>query len=378
MAIGLYIHVPFCRQKCAYCDFYSLPAQAEAVERYLELLLTEAALRGKGQTVNTVFLGGGTPSLLSAHQISTVLEGVSRYFCLTKDVEITLEANPETLQPSSLASYRQLGINRLSMGVQTLSSQLLVLLGRRHTAQQALDAIDWAHAAGFDNVSCDLIYGIPGQSLADWQQDVRELVARGLAHLSLYCLEIYDATPLGQTIAEGRLEPLSEDLAADMYDWARVYLPQQGLEQYEISNFARPGRQCRHNLNYWQNGEYIGLGPAACSYLQGTRQCNGASLVAYEQALAVGQLPVEFCERLDELGTAAETVILALRLNAGVNREAFARRFGRDLEDVFGEEIGELLHKGWLEPTEQGYRLPWHMRPLANAVFASFLRDTNT
>lgn len=378
MAIGLYIHVPFCRQKCAYCDFYSLPVRAEAVERYLQLLLREAAMRGTGQTVNTVFLGGGTPSLLTAQQVSTVLEGVSRYFCLTKDVEITLEANPETLQPANLTAYRQLGINRLSIGVQTLSPRLLLPLGRRHTAQQALDAIEWAQGAGFDNISCDLIYGIPGQSLADWQQDVRMLATRGLAHLSLYSLEIYDATPLGQTIADGGLQLPADDLVADMYDWARLYLPQQGLEQYEISNFARPGRECRHNLNYWHNGEYIGLGPAACSYIQGVRQCNKADLKAYEQALEAGRSAVEFCERFDEEGTAVETVILALRLNSGINKESFAQRFGRDLEDVFGEEIRELLQKGWLEPTEQGYRLPWHMRPLANVVFTSFLRTSNT
>ncbi len=378
MVIGLYIHVPFCRQKCAYCDFYSLPAQEEAIERYLELVVAEAALWGRVPAVNTVFFGGGTPSLLSAHQISTVLEGVSRYFCLTKDAEITLEANPETLRPADLLEYRRVGINRLSLGVQTLSSELLLRLGRRHSPQQALQAIDWALAAGFSNLSCDLIYGLPGQTLLDWQQDVSRLVAKGLPHLSLYCLEIYDATPLGQTIAAGRLPLPDEDLAADMYDWARTYLPEQGLEQYEISNFARPGWECRHNLNYWQNGDYIGLGPAACSYFQGVRQCNVSSLATYERLVAIGERPVGSSERLDKLGTAAETVILSLRLNAGVDAEAFARRFGCTLEDIFGAEIRELMRKGWLERTQEGYRLPWHMRPLANAVFTYFLRDSNT
>lgn len=378
MATGLYIHVPFCRQKCAYCDFYSVAAEPEAIERYLELVVTEAGLQGKGQTINTVFLGGGTPSLLTARQISTVLEGASRYFSLAPDVEVTLEANPETLEQQRLVDYREAGINRLSLGVQTLTPALLPLIGRRHTAEQALSTIDWAKAAGFSNVSCDLIYGIPGQTLASWQQDLRTLVARGVPHLSLYCLEIYADTPLGRAVSKGGVQQPDEDLAADMYDWARDYLPQQGLQQYEISNFARPGWECRHNLNYWQNGEYLGLGPAACSYWQGARECNVADFMTYEQALVLGQRPIGSSECLDESGAAAETVILGLRLNAGVDGYAFTQRFGYSLEAAFGAVISELLQKGWLERTDRGYALPQHMLPIANAVFRYFLRASNT
>lgn len=378
MAIGLYIHVPFCRQKCAYCDFYSVASEPEVMEQYLQLLLTEARLRSEGQTINTVFLGGGTPSLLTARQISTVLEGVSRYFCLAPDAEITLEANPETLTQQSLAAYREAGINRLSMGVQTLTPELLPLIGRRHTAEEALTAIGWAQAAGFSNVSCDLIYGIPGQTLASWQHDLHTLTARGLSHLSLYCLEIYDDTPLGRAVASGVVRPLDEDMTADMYDFARDYLPGQGLQQYEISNFAKPGWECRHNINYWRNGEYLGLGPAACSYWQGARECNAADLAAYSQLIALGQRPIGSSERLDERGAAAETVILGLRLNAGIDGEAFAKRFGYPLETVFRDEISELLQKGWLKRTERGYALPKQMQPVANAVLSSFLPDSNT
>lgn len=378
MAVGLYIHVPFCRQKCAYCDFYSVANDPELVESYLEVLLHEAQLRGMNQIINTVFLGGGTPSLLTARQISTVLEGVSRYFCLAKDAEITLEANPETIQPTNLAAYRQAGINRLSLGVQTLAPRLLPILGRRHSVHDALAAIRQAQAAGFTNVSCDLIYGIPGQTLDDWQHALATLSATGVPHLSLYCLEVYEDTPLGQAIAGGEVQPSDEDLAADMYDLARSYLPTQELQQYEISNFARPGWECKHNINYWRNGEYIGLGPAACSYWQGRRECNVPDLNRYRQLLEQGQQPIGSSEVLDQKAAAAETIILGLRLNAGVDRAAFAERFGYELEDAFAHEINDLLNKGWLVRTEQGFALAAHVQPIANTVFLRFLRDSNT
>lgn len=378
MASGLYIHVPFCRQKCAYCDFYSVAATPEAIERYLQLVVAEAELRGQGQTINTVFWGGGTPSLLTPRQISTVLDRVSRYFCVAQDAEITMEANPETLEPQGLLAYRQAGINRLSLGVQSLEPGLLPLLGRRHTAEQALAAVTWAQAAGFSSLSCDLIYGIPGQTLASWQHDVQTLAACGVPHLSLYCLEVYEATPLGRAVAGGRVPRPDDDLAADMYDWARAYLPGQGLPQYEISNFARPGWECKHNINYWQNGEYFGLGPAACSYWQGVRDCNVRDLAAYEQQISCGRRPIGSSECLDEQGAAAETVILGLRLNAGVDGIAFAQRFGYTLETAFGDVIEELLHKGWLVRTSRGYALAKKMQPIANSVFCSFLSDSNT
>jgi len=293
--IGLYIHIPFCRQKCAYCDFYSVLAQPGAIDRYLNSLAAEMRLQGQGQLISTVFLGGGTPSLLTARQISTVLDGVSRYFLLAKDAEISMEANPETLLNTDLAAYRVAGINRLSLGVQVLDNDLLPHLGRRHTAQDALTIITRAQAAGFTNLSCDLIYGIPGQTMVGWQHDLQTITARGLPHLSLYCLEVHDETPLGQAINSGKMQLPDPDLAADMYDWAREFLPQQGLVQYEISNFSRPGFECRHNLIYWHNDEYLGLGPAACSYRSGVRACNVADMDTYAckvQSLSAHMVPL--------------------------------------------------------------------------------------
>jgi oxygen-independent coproporphyrinogen-3 oxidase len=223
-----------------------------------------------------------------------------------------------------------------------------------------------------------LIYGIPGQTLDSWQYDLATLLATGVPHLSLYCLEVYEATPLGQAIARGEVQPPDEELAADMYDWARSYLPEQELQQYEISNFARAGWECKHNINYWRNGEYIGLGPAACSYWQGRRECNVSDLNRYRQLVKQGQQPIGSSEILDEQAAAAETIILGLRLNAGIDKAAFAARFGYELEDAFADEIYKLLNKGWLVRTERGYALASHMQPIANVVFLEFLRDSNT
>lgn len=378
MGAGLYLHVPFCGQKCSYCDFYSVPTEPGLIDQYLSLLITEAELRGKGQAINTVFWGGGTPSLLTPHQISTALDEVSRYFCLEGAAELTLEANPETLNQQYLIELRQTGINRLSLGVQSLTPRLLPLLGRRHTAEQSLTALGQAQSAGFMNLSCDLMYGIPGQTLADWRHDLRAIVASGVQHISLYCLELYETTSLGRAVTSGLVAQPNDDLAADQYNWACDFLNSQGLKQYEISNFARPGYECQHNINYWQNGQYVGLGPAACSYWQGTRACNVANLSTYGQLVAAGQPAAISSEHLSVQGRMAETVILGLRLSEGIDTAAFAERFGRPLETVYAATLQDLLTKGWLQRNARGYALPSEMYLVANAVFRSFLDGPNT
>ena len=379
MGNGLYVHVPFCRQKCAYCDFYSIAASdAAAVQRYLHLLQTELKLRSQDLAIDTVFFGGGTPSLLTAQQISAVLEGISRYFCLHSKAEITIEANPETADLNLLADYRAAGVNRVSWGIQTLDDSLLAVLGRRHSAAEALRAVELARRAGIENISCDLIYGIPGQDLDSWQHDLQLLSALDLPHLSLYALEIYDHTPLGRAVRAGHVARPNDELTADLYQWAKEYLPMQGLLQYEISNWARPGRECRHNINYWRNGDYVGVGPAACSYLDGVRFCNVADLATYGELVQQNRLPVDMAEELDERTSAAETVILGLRLVAGVDAQAFEARYGYTMEDIFGDVLTDLLRQGWLRRTDNGYALPSELHLVANTVFCAFLPDSNT
>lgn len=368
--IGLYIHVPFCRSKCAYCDFYSITSGQHA--NYLQALEQEAA-RHAGPAVDTVFIGGGTPSLLTATEVSTVLTMVSRYFHLQPLAEITLEANPGTVDRDYLANCRASGINRLSFGVQSFEPHVLQLLGRRHSVDDALQAVVTASEVGYNHLNLDLIYGIPGQSLADWERTLQTACRLPIDHLSLYSLEVHPDTPLGQAVAHGDCELLDDDLVADMYQLARAVLPQQGLGQYEISNFARRGAVCRHNLNYWRNGEYLGLGPAACSYLGGERRCNQAELGAWAASLAEGAVPKAESERLSVQASMAETVVLGLRLLSGVDGDAFRQRYGRTLEQAFGTTISRLMADRLLQRTERGYALPGELLAVANQVMMAFL-----
>lgn len=371
MDLGLYIHVPFCRSKCAYCDFYSVTDTASHLG-YLSGLSAEAAPH-QGRAISSVFLGGGTPSLLAASELSAVLDMVSRYFLLKNEAEITMEANPGTINRAYLAGCYAAGINRLSFGVQSFSPELLRVLGRTHSVFEAEQAVVWAAGIGFPHINLDLIYGIPGQTLAQWQDTLKLAAQLPIDHLSLYSLEVHEATPLGRALAQGDCTLPEDDDVADMYQLARDYLPTLGLAQYEISNFARSGAECQHNLNYWRNGEYIGLGPAACSYLSGERYCNLADLRSWSQALERGVSPAGEREKLKPEDGMAETMVLALRLTDGVDGVAFAQRFGQTLEQRFGSVLSELLQKGWLKKTDRGYALPERLVPVANQVLMAFL-----
>lgn len=373
MAGGLYVHIPFCLQKCSYCDFYSLTRGTADYDYYISLLMREARLRRTDMPIDTVFLGGGTPSLLSPAHVSAVLQGLSRYFAISGDAEVTMEANPGTLTLDKLVGYRAAGINRLSLGVQSLDDYLLRLLGRVHTAAEALATVQTARGAGFENLSCDVIYGIPGQSMVSWQSTLRDLTELSLPHISLYALEIHDDTPLGRARLSGQISEPDEDLAADMYAQARELLPARKLAQYEISNFAIPGWESRHNLNYWQNGEYIGLGPAAWSYQDGVRTGNVTDLKTYSERILAGEPAIVEREQLDGLTAEAETVILALRTTKGLDNDSFASRFGHPVELHFSGVIDELVRSGLLLRTDTGYALPPSIVPIANQVFTRFL-----
>ncbi len=370
-APGLYIHVPFCGSKCAYCDFYSITVTGHQAE-YLQLLEREASFH-QGMDVSTIFLGGGTPSLLTESAMSAVLAMVGRHFHVSAGAEVTMEANPGTVSASYLSLCRAQGINRLSLGVQSFNPRLLRLLGRQHSAEDVLQAVDWAVAAGFEHLSLDLIYGIPGQTMEEWRQTLRSAARLPIDHLSLYALEVHADTPLGRAVEAGTYRLPGDDLVAAMYHYAQDYLPRQGLGQYEISSFARAGAVCRHNLNYWQNGQYLGLGPAACSYLQGQRCCNSADWSAWSQALSRGQSPPAECEQLPLREQMAETVILGLRLAGGVDVHSFHLRFGQTLEQAFGPAIDRLVQQGALLRTDQGYAIPKKLWLLANQVMLQFM-----
>ncbi|SHI33814.1 radical SAM family heme chaperone HemW [Desulfofundulus thermosubterraneus] len=378
MAISLYIHVPFCLRKCRYCDFVSYTYDPEAARRYRVALLREMALyherlAPQERQLKTIFIGGGTPTCLPQGELVAILEGCYRYFQWLSGVEVTIEANPGTVDLPKLRALRAAGVNRLSLGVQTCSDRFLKLLGRVHDFSQAVEAVQLARRAGFDNLNLDLIFAIPGQTVAEWLHCLDKILTLRPEHISAYSLQIEEGTPLARAVAEGSVLPCDEETDLAMYREVINFLAARGYEHYEVSNFARPGHRCRHNLTYWHNEPYLGLGPAAHSYLRGERLYNTASLEEYEARLLSGELPVAGREKLSRATMMAETVFLGLRLIEGLDLEKFAACFGENIEEVFGEQIIKLRRAGLLEIHSGRLRLTFRGLPLANAVFREFV-----
>jgi len=360
--ISLYLHIPFCRRKCLYCDFYSVEAP-DLVEGFLSALLREIALAAADRSdraVATVYLGGGTPSLLTPSQLAAVLAAVRRHFAVREDAEISLEANPGTLTADRLRELRRLGINRLSLGVQSFHDPLLRLLGRIHDRADALQAVALARAAGFENLGLDLILAIPGQRLAEWEADLR--LALGLApeHLSAYSLTLEPRTPLGRLVAAGSLAPTPPEEEAAMLERTAELLAAGGYHHYEVSNYARPGFACRHNLTYWSHADYLGLGPSAHSFRReadwngARRWWNVADLELYCARLERGEPPVAGEERLGPPELLAEGIFLGLR-RGELDLAALQTRFGWSPAETPGGILGQLAAEGLA--TRDGGRL---------------------
>jgi oxygen-independent coproporphyrinogen-3 oxidase len=310
--------------------------------------------------------------VLEPEDLEEVL-AVAALFPRAKGAEWTVEANPGTVNREKLALLVNAGVNRLSLGVQSFDDDLLSFLGRIHTAREAEEAWDMARAAGFYNLNLDLIYAIPGQALSTWRRTLKRALSLRPEHLSAYSLTIEPGTEFGRRAQAGSLTPVAEELDLSMYRAAQELLGEAGLKQYEISNFARSGFECRHNLVYWCNEPYLGLGPAATSYLRGVRRTNRENVGEYVRALAEGEDPAAVREIATSSLAMAETVILGLRLISGITWERFANRFGCDLRDVFAERIRRLTGAGLLEADERGLRLTSRGLPVANRVFQEFL-----
>ncbi|MCG9967035.1 radical SAM family heme chaperone HemW [Pelotomaculum terephthalicicum JT] len=378
MTLGLYIHVPFCVRKCRYCDFISYPYTKGAAGIYLDSLFKEIEMYGgilpeHDKILTSVFIGGGTPTCLPVEKLLSVLEKVNKNFHLPPGCEITVEANPGTVGRRSLALLRKGGVNRLSLGVQAFQDNILAVLGRVHTAAEAAGAVRAAREAGFENLNLDLIYGIPGQTGEDWLESLDQATALGPEHIAAYGLQLEAGTPLEQAVSSGGLEPCSEDLELFMYQTAIDYLTGRDYVHYEISNFARSGRESVHNLNYWLNQSYLGIGPAAHSYLQGERFANDSTIKGYAGSLAQGKLPVAARDAAIVRHEMAETMFLGLRLLKGVHLEAFYHRFGRRAEDIYRVEITSLREAGLVELADGYLRLTAKGLPLGNEVFKEFV-----
>lgn len=374
---SLYIHIPFCRAKCHYCDFNSYPGLEALYEPYVAAVIAELAQwveEWPELEWQTIYIGGGTPSVLAPEQMARLLAGCGTSWRVAESAEITQEANPGTMDSAQLVALRRLGITRLSLGVQSLDDGLLRLLGRIHTAQEAVDTFRLARQAGYDNINLDLMYGLPGQSLAQWQETLRTALALRPDHLSLYALTLHEETPLAQQIACGALPAPDDDMAAEMYTWARHELQAQGWLHYELSNWAaRPESICRHNLTYWLDQPYLGIGAGAHSYVGRRRFWNVNQPDVYIQRITVGERPVAGAEQIDAATEMAEMMMLGLRLIEGVSYRRFRQRFGCDLREIYATELDALTRYDLIHVEPERVRLTERGYLLGNEVFERFL-----
>ncbi|KAF0197757.1 MAG: oxygen-independent coproporphyrinogen III oxidase [Bacillota bacterium] len=373
--LALYVHVPFCRSKCAYCDFFSLPISSQT-DAYAEALIREVNFKGSswGGKLNTFYFGGGTPSCLEPELLAAVLNECGRFFSWDCNTEFTVEVNPGTVNRRYLEYIRSLGVNRLSIGLQAAQDSHLRRLGRGHSVAEFSRALEDARSAGFVNVSIDAIYGLPEQTCVDYMETLDFVVSSGAEHVSVYALQVESNTPFYERWSQGKLIVPDDDAVAEMMLKGRDFLLKQGYSQYEISNFALPGFESRHNMTYWRNQEYLGLGPSAASYIGGRRFVNIADLSAYTNTLAAGKLPLASCECLDQERSMAETVILGLRmLNEGVNRQTFKKRYGVDPLRHYQQIIDKWCNLGFLEFTPDLIRLTAKAVPVASQIQLTFL-----
>ena len=375
MGPGLYLHVPFCAGKCAYCDFYSLPRPAAGeIARWLDGLAREAAHAPAGFAPRTVFIGGGTPTLLPPDTLRRLLDWLRRAFDLSAVTEWTVEANPGALTAEPLDILRAGGADRMSLGAQSFDPDTLRFLGRRHTPEDIAQAVRAVRAAGFLRLNLDLLYALPGRTSHALDQTLAAALALKPEHLSAYALTVEPGTPLAARQAAGTWQPADDGDAADQFHRVRATLAAAGFAHYEISNFARPGEECRHNLLYWSGGEYLGLGPAAHSHWAGARWGNPPDLAAWAEALEAGRAPRAFEERLDPAARARETLVFSLRRLAGVRRADFQAQTGFDYEALRGPEIRRLLECGWLERTpDDSLRLAEAALFISDRVFADLI-----
>ncbi len=401
MPSGVYIHIPFCKSRCSYCDFATdVYRDSGAVGRYVDALCREvrtACVSGRpvssgegqdarvqdldnvpnwppadagGSDIDTIYFGGGTPSLLDPDRVRRILDSVSSVFSVVNNPEITMEMNPATVTPETLAAYRGLGVNRASFGVQTFNDHDLKLLARGHDANDARETFRMLREAGFDNVSFDLIAGLPGQTMDDWNRNLDEAIALSPEHISLYLLEIHTGTPLAEQVRSGRRTPIDDDLAAEMYEVMLDRLKAAGYEQYEISNFARPGFESRHNTKYWRLEPVFGFGVSAHSFDGRERYANERDTAKYVQRLEKAGSAEVMREAID---LASEYAFLGLRLEDGLDLSAYRDRFGSDLLETYDYELNRIEDTGLITIANDRLKLTRKGKLFSNEVFAVFV-----
>lgn len=371
---SIYIHIPFCLQKCLYCDFVSYASQQHMYNDYTSALCREISKTASdfpNTEISTIYFGGGTPTAIPSDQIVQILNTVHSAFKIRKDAEVTIESNPGI--QNIYHTLKSAGFNRLSLGVQSLQDYELKLLGRIHSSNDVFAALKEAHNAGFANISIDLMYGIPGQTMESWLNTIEQAAELDIKHLSLYSLTVEEGTPFYWMYEHNELELPDEYTEGDMYEAAVLHLKQFGFTQYEISSFCKKAYICAHNLSYWMNDQYFGFGAAACSYIGGVRSIKTSSIQKYISCLADDTSPVEASECLPIQGSMGETVFLALRTMDGIDLHAFQERYGVSIYDVYDYQIREFISKGMLELHNNHIRLTHKGIMFSNDVFAEFV-----
>ncbi len=396
--LSIYIHIPYCEAQCIYCDFNTYVGREGQFAAYVDALCREVAetpallattLKAdaasnpnlqsaicnlQSRPVSTIFFGGGTPTVLEAEQLAAILDTVRANYAVAADAEISTEANPGTVTETALRGLRTAGFNRLSMGAQSLDDAMLVTLGRHHSAREIGEAVQMARAAGFDNLSLDFIFGLPGQTKQQWQRDLEGAIVLDVPHLSVYSLIVEQGTPLARFIKQGRMSVPDDDAAGAMYDWTRQRLAEAGYRQYEISNWAKsPAYECEHNKAYWRNADWLAFGPGAHGHIVGRRYHHILAPTAYINRINEGKSTIKE-ETLDLRGQAGETMMLGLRmLREGVDLGRFHARFGAPPEGFFATELDWLAQNALIVRDNVRIRITERAVPVANEVFVKFV-----
>lgn len=365
---GVYVHIPFCIVRCNYCDFNAYSGLEHLADRYVEALLAEIDGRADGRAIRTVFFGGGTPTQLSPAQLRKILHRLRTRFRLALDAEVTIEANPESVSQEVFERLKASGFNRVSIGVQSLTPAVLTSLGRVHDAAAALRALEQAVSAGIPDVNADLIFGTPGESMDDWRRSLEGVVEAGVDHVSAYALTIEQGTPLHAMVERGSASAPDEDDQADKYELCHQYLSERGFRRYEVSNWAKPGAECRHNLGYWQAGDYFGFGAGAHSHFEGRRSWNLKSVQGY-----IGQSPLAEDDSEIISDRASEAAVLGLRLAEGIDVPSFTSRWGVSPLDRWGSALEPLKLRGLVEFDDRRIAIPPSRLFVAGEVFRALL-----
>lgn len=375
--LGLYIHIPYCRSKCGYCSFNSAPWSGPGPEAYLDALLSEMERVsngwGAGQTLSSIFIGGGTPTIYDGRALTRLLDACRTHFSWIDSPEITIETNPNTVNAANLDAYRSAGANRLSIGVQALDDRLLQAIDRSHSVAQALQAVALAREAGFTSLNLDLIYGLPTQTVHDWQLSLSAALELSPEHLSLYELSIEPGTLFAAKQSKGTLALPEDDSTAEMAELGHKLLARHGYRRYETSNYAVPGSECRHNLNYWRNGSYIGLGAGAVSSFDGLRLKNVDAPVEYMVRINAGQMAFHDGEALSLDASFRESVVLGLRLMAGVSLSMLQERYALEPQSYYGETLKKFCSQGLIALDEESMWLTEKALPVANQILSELV-----